>query len=311
MLEKFWYDSSNYVQRRRYKYCCLIGWMYRKWEDGRVSKMIGKTFDRINALKSLATNKERKLIEGLEAIQPEKLVYMSITELASQLKVAEATVVRFCKKLGYNGFQDFKLSLIKELGTEAQSNVSGVVKRIAQQMTDAITETSCAMDYDKCLEIARLLVGAKKIGAFGVGNSAVPAMEIGNVLARIGINVTVTPDPHMQAIATSHMTDTDVVILISVSGSTKDIIDVAEIAKKNGVKIVVITCYDRSPLAKYGDYVLLSTRREAAHEGGSVSTIVSISFIINVLYDAICETFGDEARDCALRTAGAVSNKAI
>ncbi len=273
--------------------------------------MIGKTFDRIYALKNVATNKERKLIEGLEKIQPDKLVYMSITELAAQLKVAEATVVRFCKKLGYNGFQDFKLSLSKELGTVNQNDVSSPIQRIARQMTDAITETSNGINYDKCLKIARALVGAKKIGAFGVGNSAVTAMEISNVLARIGINVTMTPDPHLQAMITSNMTDTDVVILISVSGSTKDIIDVAEIAKKNGVKIVVVTCYDRSPLAKYGDYVLLSTRREAAHEGGSVSTIVSISFIVNVLYDAICETLGDEARERALRTAGAVSDKSM
>jgi len=270
--------------------------------------MIGKTFDRIHALKGLATNKEQKLIEGLEEIDPKKLVYMSITELASQLKVAEATVVRFCKKLGYDGFQDFKLSLIKELGTIERSDVSSMVKRIAQQMTDAITDTSYGIDYDKCLEIARLLVEAKKIGAFGVGNSAVPAMEIGNILARVGINVVVTPDSHMQAITTGNMTDTDVVILISVSGSTKDIIDVAEIAKKNGVKIVVITCYDRSPLAKYGDYVLLSTSREAAHEGGSVSTIVSISFIVSVLYRAVCESLGAEARERGLRAASAVSN---
>lgn len=273
--------------------------------------MIGKTFDRIYALKNIATNKEEKLIEGLEKIQPDKLVYMSITELASQLKVAEATVVRFCKKLGYNGFQDFKLSLSKELGTDSQKDVSSAVKRIAKQMTDAITETSLGMDYDKCLEIAKLLVNARKIGAFGVGNSAVTAMEISNVLARIGINVTMTPDPHLQAMITSNMGELDAVILISVSGSTKDIIDVADIARKNGVKIIVITCYDRSPLAKYGDYVLLSTRREAAHEGGSVSTIVSISFIVNVLYDAICETLGEEARDRAIRTAVAVSDKSM
>ena len=199
--------------------------------------MIGKPFDRIYAMKNMATNKERKLIEGLEGIEPDELVYMSITELASRLKVAEATVVRFYKKLGYNGFQDFKLSLSKELGTVARSDMSSVVKRIAQQMTDAITETSYSLQYDKCLEIAGFLVGADKIGAFGVGNSSVTAMEIGNVLARIGINVTVTPDPHMQAMITSNMTDRDIVFLISVSGSTKDIIDVAEIAKANGVKM--------------------------------------------------------------------------
>ena len=182
--------------------------------------MIGKPFDRIYAMKNMATNKERKLIEGLEGIEPDELVYMSITELASRLKVAEATVVRFCKKLGYNGFQDFKLSLSKELGTVARSDMSSVVKRIAQQMTDAITDTSYSLQYDKCLEIAGFLVSADKIGAFGVGNSSVTAMEIGNVLARIGINVTVTPDPHMQAMITSNMTDRDIVFLISVSGST-------------------------------------------------------------------------------------------
>ncbi len=273
--------------------------------------MIGKTLDRVCAMKTMATNKERKLIEGLEQIEPDELVYMSITELASRLNVAEATVVRFCKKLGYNGFQDFKLSLSKELGTALRSDVSSVVKRIAQQMTDAITETSYSLQYDKCQEIAKLIAGANRIGAFGVGNSSVTAMEIGNVLARIGINVIVTPDPHMQAMIASNMTDRDLLILISVSGSTKDIIDVAEIAKANGVKIVVITCYDRSPLAKLGDYVLFSTRREAAHEGGSISTIVSISFIVNVLYNAIYETLGDEARDRALRTASAVANKSI
>lgn len=273
--------------------------------------MIGKIFDRISAQKNIATNKERKLIEGLENICPDKLVYMSITELAAQLKVAEATVVRFCKKLGYNGFQDFKLSLSKELGTAAQSDMSSPVERIARQMTDAINATAQGVDYEKCLEIAGKLIGARNIGAFGVGNSAVTAMEISNVLARIGIHVTMTPDPHMQAMIASNMGQDDVVILISVSGSTKDIIDVAEIARKNGVKIVVITCYDRSPLAKYGDYVLLSTRREAAHEGGSVSTIVSISFIVNVLYDAICETLGAKAQERAMNTAVAVSDKSM
>lgn len=272
--------------------------------------MIGKIFDRISAQKSIATNKERKLIEGLENICPDKLVYMSITELATQLKVAEATVVRFCKKLGYNGFQDFKLNLSKELGT-AQSDMSSPVERIARQMTDAINATAQGVDYEKCLKIAEKLIGARSIGAFGVGNSAVTAMEISNVLARIGIHVTMTPDPHMQAMIASNMGQDDVVILISVSGSTKDIIDVAEIARKNGVKIVVITCYDHSPLAKYGDYVLLSTRREAAHEGGSVSTIVSISFIVNVLYDAICDTLGAKAQERAMNTAVAVSDKSM
>lgn len=130
-------------------------------------------------------------------------------------------------------------------------------------------------------------------------------------MLRIGISVTATPDSHLQAMIASNMTERDVVILISVSGSTKDIIDVAEIAKKNGVKIVVITCYDHSPLAKYADYVLFSTRREAAYEGGSVSTIVSISYIVNVLYNAIYEKLGPDAYERTMRAASLVANKSM
>ena len=136
-------------------------------------------------------------------------------------------------------------------------------------------------------------------------------MEISNVFARIGIMVTYTADTHLQAMITSNLTENDTVILISVSGSTKDIIDVAEIAKKNGVNIVVITCYDRSPLAKFADHILLSTRREAAYEGGSVSTIVSISYIINVLYEAINEKLGDSGYEYTMRSAKSVANKSL
>ncbi len=273
--------------------------------------MVGKTFDRILAIKDVATKAEQKLIDGLLAMKPNELIYLSITELSVRLKVAEATIVRFCKKLGYSGFQNFKLSLSKELGSIEVIQPDDIVQRVAMQMTDAIVETSRSINYDTYLEIADLMVKADKIGAFGVGNSHITALEIGNVLARIGIDVMVSADSHLQAIIASNMKQGDVVVLISVSGSTKDIMDVAEIAKKNGVTIVVITCYDHSPLAKYGDFVLNSTRREAAYEGGSMSSIVSISYLINILYHAIYETLGDEAYERTLRAASAVANKSI
>lgn len=273
--------------------------------------MVGKTYDRMVAIRSMATKTEKKLIDSVIKMEKSDIVYLSITELSARLKVAEATIVRFCKKLGYKGFQDFKLSLSQELGRQDASAVNSVVRRVALQMTDAISETSRNLDYDKCLEIAQLMINAQKIGAFGVGNSAITAMEFSSVLARIGMSVIATSDSHMQAMIAANMMAGDVVVLISVSGSTKDIIDVAEIAKQNGCTTVVITCYDHSPLAKYGDYVLNSTRREAAYEGGSVSTIASISYIVGVLYNAIYEKLGPDAYERTLRAAGAVSNKSM
>ena len=273
--------------------------------------MIGKALDRAYAAENIATKTEKKIIEGILTTSPDEIIYLSISDLASKLKVAEATLVRFCQKMGYNGFQDFKLHLSQEVGMMGKSVVDCNAKRIAMQMVDAINETSRSINYAECLKIAELLIKSNKICAFGVGNSAITAMEISNVLARIGIMVTFTADSHLQAMITSNLTENDTVILISVSGSTKDIIDVAEIAKKNRVNIVVITCYDHSPLAKYADHILLSTRREAAYEGGSVSTIVSISYIINVLYQAINDKLGNNGYEYTMRSARSVANKSL
>ena len=281
-------------------------------EEEAVSK-IGNVDEIISQILSdtLPTKTEKKVIDGILNIPPDEIIYLSISDLASRLKVADATLVRFCKKIGYNGFQDFKLHLSQTAGMADKSAVDCTAKRIAHQMVDAINETSRSINYDEYLRIAEMMISSEKICAFGVGNSAITAMEISNVLARMGMMVTYTPDPHLQAMITSNLTERDTVILISVSGSTKDIIDVAEIAKKNGVRIVVITCYDISPLAKYADHILLSTRREAAYEGGSVSTIVSISYIINVLYSAIYEKLGDDGYDYTMRAAKSVANKSL
>ena len=273
--------------------------------------MVGKALERICAAKEIATKTEKKVIDGILNIPTNEIIYLSIGDLASRLNVAEATLVRFCKKLGYTVFQEFKLHLSQDSVLLNQSDADCTAKKIALQMVDAINETSRSIEYNDCLRIADTMIKSGKICAFGVGNSAITAMEISNVLARIGIMVTYTPDPHLQAMITSNLTANDTVILISVSGSTKDIIDVAEIAKKNGVNIVVITCYDRSPLAKYADYILFSTRREAPYEGGSVSTIVSISYIINVLYNAIREKLGQEGYEYTMRSAHSVANKSL
>ena len=272
--------------------------------------MIGKALDRINAASEIATKTEKKIVDGILEIPAEKIIYMSISDLAAKLNVADATLVRFCKKLGYAGFQDFKLNLSQSISEEDNSS-NCPTGHIAMQMISAINETARAVDYKQYLEIADTMINSGKICAFGVGNSAITAMEISNVFARLGVMVTYTPDPHMQTMITANLEKGDTVILISVSGSTKDIIDVAEIAKMRGVKIVVITCYDKSPLAKYADYTLLSTKKEAAYEGGSVSTIVSISYIINVLYNAMHDKLGIYGREYIMRSAKSVANKSI
>ena len=124
--------------------------------------MVGKALDRIYAAKEIATKTEKKVIDGILNIPTEEIIYLSISDLATRLNVADATLVRFCKKLGYNGFQEFKLHLSQETGMRNQSSADCVEKRIALQMVDAINETSRSIRYNECLKIADLLIKSKK-----------------------------------------------------------------------------------------------------------------------------------------------------
>ncbi len=273
--------------------------------------MQGKVFDRIESLKTVATKAELRLIEGLKQIKKEDIIYMSITELAGQLNVAEATLLRFCRKLDYRGFQDFKLSLSQEIGSEETVSNVGIAQKIANDMTDAINGTCKQIDYEKCTEVAEKIIKAKRVCAFGVSNSAIAPLMFKNRLAKAGIFVENTTDTHQQTIIASNLTDEDVVVLVSVSGATKDILTLAEIAKKNGTFVVVLTNYDKSPLAKYADYAFFNYRKEAAYVGGSLATVVAQSYIVDMICTAVFECLGEESSLRSMKASMAVSDKSI
>ncbi len=272
--------------------------------------MIGKVFERMESVRADATKTERKIIERLKTMDRNALIYMSITELSASLDVAEATLLRFCRKLDYKGFQDFKLNLSKELGMGEQSAAAPNV-RIATEMTDAIQETSKHIDYELCLKIAEEIVNARKVCAFAVGASSVASLEMRLRLLRAGIVLDAETDTHIQSIATANLDNRDFLILISVSGGTKDIIHLAEMAKTAGTRILVITNYNKSPLAKYADYLLLSSRKEAANDGGSLSVTVAQAYVIDVLCSAVYDVLGSTARENRLKSSYAVADKAI
>ena len=271
--------------------------------------MIGKVYDRLESMKSVATKTELKIIDGIKQIKREDIIYMSINELSAVLDVAEATLVRFCRKLEYRGFQDFKLSLSQELGAEQERPTDSCPRRVADDMIDAIVQTSKEFDYEACKQVAAKILEKRTVYAFGVGSSAIAPAMLKSRLIRAGLTVENTHDTHSQSLIASNLGSDDVIILVSVSGATKDIINIAEIAKKNGATVVVITNYNRSPLAKYADYAFFSCRKEAAYEGGTLATVVAQSYIIDMISTTVFELLGKEAGQRMLKVSMALSDK--
>ena len=252
--------------------------------------MIGNAFARMEAMLPNATKTDRMLIDKLKEMGKEAIVALTISELSEKTGVGDATLSRFCRKLNYRSFQDFKLSLSREMGGENEDVGCGGMPAVkCERMRDAIDETYRHTDYAKHLEIAREIVKAHRVCVFGYSNSSIAATALRYRLMREGVVADGATDTYMRHLSVANLNARDVVILISISGSTQDVVTLAESVKKSGAKIVAITDNSRSALASYADYILLSSRKEGAHYAGSLATVVAQIYVADVLCAAVAE----------------------
>ncbi|PSW21103.1 transcriptional regulator HexR [Photobacterium sanctipauli] len=198
---------------------------------------------------------ERKVAEVILA-SPQTAIHSSIATLAKMADVSEPTVNRFCRRLDTKGFPDFKLHLAQSL-----ANGTPYVNRNVEEddgpdaYTSKIFESTMA-----CLDVAKnsldpmqvnravdLLTQAKKISFFGLGASASVAHDAQNKFFRFNIPIVCFDDIVMQRMSVINCTDGDVVVMISHTGRTKSLVEVAQMARENGATVIGITAKD-SPL---------------------------------------------------------------
>jgi RpiR family carbohydrate utilization transcriptional regulator len=206
---------------------------------------------------------ERKVAEVILA-NPDSIIHASIAALAKQAQISEPTVNRFCRRLDTKGYPDFKLHLAQSL-----ANGTPYVNRhvdendTAEQYTNKIFESTMAN-----LDMARknlspqlvnkavdVLTQARKISFFGLGASAVVAHDAQNKFFRFNVPVVYFDDILMQRMSAINSQQGDVVVVISHTGRTKPLVEVAHLAKENDATVIGIT-HDNSPLAKECNIVL-------------------------------------------------------
>lgn len=272
---------------------------------------------RIQSFQKALTKSERKVAEVVLA-QAENVIYFSVTDLAEQAAVGDTTVLRFCRKIGFKGYQDFKLALAQELVNPVQSLHQEVTDEdspivIAQKVTatnvQAIQDTFTLIDPEQLERAVTVLQKANRIHFYGVGTSGITALDAKFKFLRIGLPVDAYNDGHLQAMAASTLEKGDVAIGISVSGSTKDTVDTLKLAKEAGATVICITQYTRAPITKIADIVLLSAAKEAPLQGGALSSKIAQLHVIDILYTALAMGIKDKAIDYRKRTAKAVLNK--
>lgn len=226
---------------------------------------------------------------------PEFVLNQSISEVAAACDVGEATISRFCKVLGFKGYHDFKLSIVKHLQEEERGGAAGktienddsvlsVVQNILAQNIKTLNETSNLIREEDITKAVDYLSSAGRIMFFGVGSSFAAALEGYNKFMRITPHACINMETHMQYVAASLMNKNDVAVVISYSGSTKETVEIARTAKERGAKIICITRYLKSPLTTYSDVSLLCSSNERSVHGNSLSMELAQIFLLDILY---------------------------
>lgn len=134
-------------------------------------------------------------------------------------------------------------------------------------------------------------------------------MDMQNRLMRIGKNAIVITDSHFQVMRAASMTENTVVIAISLTGSTKDIVDAVSASRDSGATIIALTSYTKSPLTKFADLVLLSSAKESPLDSGSLVSKISQLFLIDLICTGLTMRNVKEAQAMKLKISENTSSK--
>ncbi len=277
----------------------------------------GNTLLRLKSLTKAFTRAEQKVAEVV-LNQTDNVIYLSVTELAELAGVGETTILRFCRKIGFKGYQDFKLSLAKELvnpiknfnpEVSEEDDLLVIVQKVTATNIQAVKDTMALVDPVQLERAVSSLEKARKLHFYGVGSSGVTALDAKYKFLRIGLPVDAYYDTHMQAMAAATLGKEDVAVGISVSGSTKDTVDSLRIARESGATVICVTQYARSPITRIANIVLLTAGREAPLQGGAFSSKIAQLQVIDLLSTLIALRNKERAIEFKQKTAKAVSDK--
>lgn len=244
---------------------------------------------------------------------------MSIAELAEESGVAEATVSRFCRRLGYKGYNAFKLAIANstarlQQGAPAVADTEGdsleeVARRLYAVDSAAIAQTLELLDYGAVREAADLLESAERVCCMGQGGSMLIASEAAHLFSAASGKFFAVSDSHMQMIRAANMGERDAVLFFSYSGATRDMVETLQVARERGARIILITRFPKSPGGALADVVLRCGANESPLQIGSVAAKLAQLFLLDVLFAEFCRRAPGQCEESRERIAAALAEK--
>lgn len=253
---------------------------------------------KIRDMKDSLTPVERIVAEYVLA-NLEEIPHLSIKNLAQLTKTSDASVLRFCKTMGYSGYRSFIVSISASIGsmddeqkdqyTDIQpgDDLDTIISNISRNNSKSIEDTLCVIDRKEIARAVQVLRESNRVVFFGIGASGLVAIDGEQKFSRINKMCHAYTDGHSQLTAATLLDKGDVAIFVSNSGDTIEILDTLEIAKKNGACVIAITKYTKSELAENADIVLSISTPEVTIRSGAMGSRIAMLTVIDILFAGV------------------------
>ena len=271
---------------------------------------------KIRSLYSAMGPAEKRIADYILA-DTQGIIGYSVTELAEKCGCGDATVVRFSRRIGFDGFQALKIGIAGEIGST--SSIGTEIKKddscfeiFKKRITDislSLQSTESVLDEQTLEKAAKTIMNARRIAVFGLGNSAAIAMDAAHKFLRLGLDAQSCTDNHMQAIIASHLDRKSVAIGISHSGSSKDIVDALRLSKIGGATTICVTNFGSAPIVEASDISTFTKSEETKHSILGMSSRIAQLTIFDAIYTYIVIHSDKEAVQAIYNTEFALQNK--
>lgn len=250
------------------------------------------TLKKIQSLYPRLSEKEKKIADYIKD-KPEKIVNQTINEVSQDLNIADATVFRFCKRLGFKGYQAMKIALaaeitkpIKQIHEEIKVDDDEITifEKIFKSNIQTLENTLHVIDGSAIVKATHLICNATNIYFYGTGGSSVIAMDAYHKFIRTGKKCFAFIDSHFQLMSASQLSKDDVAIVISHSGRNLDTLQIAKTAKDKGAAIIAITGFPKSQISQVADASLFTSSEETEYRSEALSSRIGQLSIIDALY---------------------------
>ena len=241
-------------------------------------------------------HKVEKRIADYILTNGEQVSLMTVAAFAKNINVAESSIIRFCKILGYGGFMDLKVNLARYSMKEnpliyedisKEDNLHSIVTKVFTGSIHFLQYSLNIFYFQSFEKAVELLDAAEQIIFLGVGSSASIANDSYYRFMRIGFPALACTDPHISKIQASLLNENSVAVAISHTGRTKETWTSVKIAKDHQAKTVCITSFPKSPIANLADVTLSISSKETELFNEAIASRIAHITLLDSLYTAL------------------------